>query len=85
MMKQYRIGRVQQPWTNLDPPIRSPHYYENLAAAAASEKTRVVPDLEEAKRNRRNKSIDISSVRTPRYSQYHQCAVSVQRTIHHAI
>lgn len=29
MMKQYRIGRIQTPWTNLDPPIRSLNALEN--------------------------------------------------------
>ena len=30
MMTKHRIGRVQLPWTNLDPPIRHPDYYKNL-------------------------------------------------------
>ena len=79
MMKQYRIGRVHQPWTNLDPPIRSPDYYQNLAAAAAaSAKSCAAPVMQEARHNRRLKSIDISSVRTPRYLRYHRCAVPIQ-------
>ncbi|PVH94451.1 delta 8-(E)-sphingolipid desaturase [Periconia macrospinosa] len=61
MMKQYRIGRVHLPWTNLDPPIRSPDYYENLAAAAKAEKAHVAAVIEEVRHNRRSKSIDISS------------------------
>ena len=55
LMKQYRIGRVQEPWTNLEPPIRSPDFYENLAADKATKA--------EAKASRRSKSVDISSVR----------------------
>ena len=30
MMKKYRIGRVELPWTNLNSPIRHPDYYKNL-------------------------------------------------------
>jgi delta8-fatty-acid desaturase len=31
MMKQYRIGRVQLPWKNLEPPIQSASYRERFA------------------------------------------------------
>ncbi|KAF2126142.1 delta 8-(E)-sphingolipid desaturase [Dothidotthia symphoricarpi CBS 119687] len=37
MMKKHRIGRVQLPWTNLEPPIRSPDFYKNLAAREKKE------------------------------------------------
>jgi hypothetical protein len=29
-MKKHRIGRLELPWTNLEPPIRNPDYYKNL-------------------------------------------------------
>ncbi|KAF2786539.1 fatty acid/sphingolipid desaturase [Melanomma pulvis-pyrius CBS 109.77] len=48
MMKKHRMGRVQEPWTNLNPPIRSPDYYTNLAAEKQG-----VPSAE-ARRSRRN-------------------------------
>lgn len=54
MMKKHRMGRVQEPWTNLNPPIRSPDYYTNLAAEKQG-----VPSAE-ARRSRR--SVDLSSV-----------------------
>jgi delta8-fatty-acid desaturase len=59
MMTKHRIGRVQLPWANLEPPIRSPDYYINLkerkalAAAADSEKSR------------RGRSVDLGSVGPP--------------------
>ena len=30
-MKQFRIGRIHEPWVNLDPPIRSPDFAKTLA------------------------------------------------------
>lgn len=56
MMTKHRIGRVQLPWANLEPPIRSPNYYKNL-----EEKKRVGATLE-AERQRRGKSVDLGSV-----------------------
>ncbi|EMD59432.1 hypothetical protein COCSADRAFT_175963 [Bipolaris sorokiniana ND90Pr] len=55
MMTKHRIGRVQLPWANLEPPIRSPNYYKNL-----EEKKRVGATLE-AERQRRGKSVDLGS------------------------
>ncbi|KAJ4361244.1 hypothetical protein N0V95_002062 [Ascochyta clinopodiicola] len=46
MMKKYRIGRVQEPWTNIEPPIRAakPHSDSDLdkkkAATAADRRSR---------------------------------------------
>lgn len=34
MMKKYRMGRIQQPWTNLDPPIRSANYRDRILQEA---------------------------------------------------
>ncbi|KAF2865135.1 fatty acid desaturase-domain-containing protein [Massariosphaeria phaeospora] len=36
MMKKHRLGRIAEPWTNLEPPIRSPDFYKNLAARKAA-------------------------------------------------
>ncbi|KAL1643244.1 hypothetical protein SLS61_009343 [Didymella pomorum] len=30
LSKHHRIGRLELPWTNLEPPIRNPDYYKNL-------------------------------------------------------
>jgi len=59
MMKKHRMGRVEEPWTNLDPPIRSPDYYKNLAI-----QKQYVPSAE-ARRSKR--SVDLSSVRFPHH------------------
>ncbi|KAF2194458.1 fatty acid/sphingolipid desaturase [Zopfia rhizophila CBS 207.26] len=32
MMKKYRIGRIEEPWTNLEPPIRSHSYRMNMTS-----------------------------------------------------
>lgn len=59
MMTKHRIGRVQLPWANFEPPIRHPDYYKNLeerkrlGAAATTEKSR------------RGRSVDLGSVRLP--------------------
>lgn len=78
MMKQYRIGRVRQAWTNLNPPIRSSDYYENLAAAAVSAKVCAAPVIKEARNNRQSKYMEISSVRIPNICGI--IAVPVQRS-----
>ncbi|KAF2470512.1 delta 8-(E)-sphingolipid desaturase [Lindgomyces ingoldianus] len=31
MMKQHRLGRIQEPWKNLEPPIRSPNYRDQIS------------------------------------------------------
>lgn len=56
MMTKHRIGRVQLPWANLEPPIRSPNYYKNL------EEKKRVGAVPEAERQRRGKSVDLGSV-----------------------
>jgi delta8-fatty-acid desaturase len=56
MMKQYRIGRVQLPWANLDPPIRSPDYYKNLELQKKAKAKANGSD------RRSKKSIDLGSV-----------------------
>lgn len=59
MMTKHRVGRVQLPWANLEPPIRSPDYYKNL-----DEKKRLGAASEIVKQ-RRGKSVDLGSVRLP--------------------
>lgn len=56
-MTKHRIGRVQLPWANLEPPIRSPDYYKNL-----DERKRLGAASETVKQ-RRGKSVDLGSVR----------------------
>ncbi|KAF2031691.1 fatty acid desaturas-like protein [Setomelanomma holmii] len=55
MMKQYRFGRVQLPWANMDPPIRSPDYYINLEMRKKAKAMAVGGD------RRSKKSIDLGS------------------------
>jgi delta8-fatty-acid desaturase len=78
-MKKYRIGRVQEPWTNLEPPIRSPeNFYKNLAlrkekgTTYGSEK-----DWEKLTQNR--ECADSSPVRLLQSDTMHSgaCSVSV--------
>lgn len=63
MMTKYRIGRVQLPWSNLEPPIRREDYYINLEkrkkAAAAKAKGQSVAD-----KSQRTKSVDLGSAAT---------------------
>lgn len=56
MMTKHRIGRVQLPWANLEPPIRSPNYYKNL------EEKKRAGAAPEPERQRRGKSVDLGSV-----------------------
>lgn len=62
-MKQYRIGRIQEPWTNLEPPIRSPDYYENRARLRKTAKADHESNGESKKQRRSRASVDLSSVR----------------------
>lgn len=61
-MKQWRIGRIHQPWTNLDPPIRSPNFYTNLTLRKEEEKGKRLnkENLDRPKRSRT--SVDLSTV-----------------------
>lgn len=56
MMTKHRIGRVQLPWANLEPPIRSPDFYKNLKLG---EKSGIVAHADGAKARR---SVDLGSV-----------------------
>ncbi|RYN48430.1 Delta 8-(E)-sphingolipid desaturase [Alternaria tenuissima] len=55
MMTKHRIGRVQLPWVNLEPPIRSPDYYINL-----KERKRLAA-APESEKSRRGRSVDLGS------------------------
>ncbi|KAF1994572.1 delta 8-(E)-sphingolipid desaturase [Amniculicola lignicola CBS 123094] len=59
MMKKHRMGRIQEPWTNLEPPIRSPDYYINLAARKEAAKA---AKANKAQPRQARKSVDLSSV-----------------------
>jgi delta8-fatty-acid desaturase len=59
MMTKHRIGRVELPWANLPPPIRSEDYYVNLA-----ERKRLAA-APETEKSRRGRSVDLGSVRLP--------------------
>ncbi|KAF2121189.1 fatty acid desaturase-domain-containing protein [Lophiotrema nucula] len=58
MMKKHRFGRVELPWTNLEPPIRSPDFYTNLAV----QKEKQAGEAADGRRSRR--SVDLSSANT---------------------
>ena len=62
-MKQYRIGRIQEPWTNMEPPIRSPDYYEKRARSRSTAKADYNPQDESKKQSSSRASVDLSSVR----------------------
>jgi delta8-fatty-acid desaturase len=62
MMTKHRIGRVQLPWANLEPPIRSENYYKNLA-----ERKRLAA-APESEKSRRGRSVDLGSVGYPTLS-----------------
>lgn len=59
MMTKHRIGRVQLPWANLEPPIRSPDYYKNL------EEKKRLGAATESEKQRRGRSVDLGSVGLP--------------------
>jgi delta8-fatty-acid desaturase len=59
MMTKHRIGRVELPWANLAPPIRSEDYYINLA-----ERKRLAA-APESEKSRRGRSVDLTSVGLP--------------------
>ncbi|ORX92555.1 delta 8-(E)-sphingolipid desaturase [Clohesyomyces aquaticus] len=63
LMKQHRIGRIQEPWTNLEPPIRSPNYHAlfNKAKQAKQSKAAAVAAALAPGAHRMRKSIDIGA------------------------
>lgn len=56
MMTKHRMGRVQLPWANLEPPIRSPNYYKDL------EKRKEAGGRTDGEKSRRGRSVDLGSV-----------------------
>jgi len=65
MMTKHRIGRVDLPWENLEPPIRSPDYYINLEKRKKSPFDTSANHNDAAIKARRGKSIDLGNVRVP--------------------
>lgn len=63
MMTKHRIGRVQLPWSNLEPPIRREDYYLNLDKRnkVATVKAKAQPMGDKAQRA---KSVDLGSAAT---------------------
>jgi delta8-fatty-acid desaturase len=55
MMKKYRIGRVQQPWINMEPPIRA-------KKACAETELDEKKDIKSTHDRRSRRSVDLSSV-----------------------
>lgn len=62
MMTKHRIGRVALPWSNLEPPIRSPNYYINLEKRKRAKKEAGVIQKDTAQQSRRGRSIDLGIV-----------------------
>ncbi|KAI1534111.1 delta 8- E -sphingolipid desaturase, partial [Pyrenophora tritici-repentis] len=58
MMTKHRIGRVQLPWANLEPPIRHPDYYKNLDERKRLERLGAAPATD---KSRRGRSVDLGS------------------------
>lgn len=62
MMTKHRVGRVDLPWANLEPPIRSQDYYPNLAKRKAKKDAAAHAHIESEK-SRRGRSVDLGTVR----------------------
>lgn len=60
-MTKHRIGRVDLPWANLEPPIRSPDYYINLEKRKRNKKDAIASHVE-VQQSKRGRSIDLGSV-----------------------
>lgn len=67
MMKAYRIGKIQQPWTNLEPPIRSSVLQQG---AAADEKNGIkqIGALDEKKDGKPAKTLSADDVARAKYT-----------------
>lgn len=61
MMTKHRIGRVDLPWANLEPPIRSQDYYPNLEKRKAKEEA-TRQSHTDTEKSRRGRSVDLGSV-----------------------
>jgi delta8-fatty-acid desaturase len=61
MMTKHRIGRVDLPWANLEPPIRSPDYYINLEKRNKARKEPIGLGHVDSK-SKRGRSVDLGSV-----------------------
>jgi len=83
MMTKHRIGRVQLPWANMEPPIRHPDYYKNLEERKRLERLGAAAPATE--KSRRGRSVDLGSVRlTPTlFSLQHKSLFAPTRTHTH--
>jgi hypothetical protein len=61
MMTKHRVGRVELPWANLEPPIRSPDYYINLEKRKVKKEAVGLGHIDSEK-SRRGRSVDLGSV-----------------------
>jgi delta8-fatty-acid desaturase len=61
MMTKHRIGRVELPWSNLIPPIRSQDYYPNLEKRKAKKEAGGLVHTD-GEKSRRGRSVDLGSV-----------------------
>ncbi|KAL5116644.1 hypothetical protein ACEQ8H_005393 [Pleosporales sp. CAS-2024a] len=60
MMTKHRIGRVELPWTNLVPPIRSQDYYPNLEKRKLRKES-FGSSHSHGEKSRRGRSVDLGS------------------------
>jgi hypothetical protein len=65
MMTKQRIGRVELPWANLEPPIRLPDYYINLEKRKAKKEAAIKLGHTDSEKSRRGRSVDLGTVRPP--------------------
>jgi hypothetical protein len=82
MMPKHRIGRVDLPWANLEPPIRLPDYYINLEKRKAKKEAAVKLGHTDSEKSRRGRSVDLGTVGLPHIpSILHQfCCMLPNRT-----
>jgi delta8-fatty-acid desaturase len=62
MMTKHRIGRVELPWANLEPPIRLPDYYINLEKRKAKKEAAIGLGHTDNEKSRRGRSVDLGTV-----------------------
>ncbi len=70
MMKKYRIGRVQSPWTNFEPPIRAA---KPTSRSECNEKAA----MKAADDRRSRRSVDLTSVSPPSDTSFANMVLSI--------
>lgn len=60
-MTKHRVGRVQMPWTNFEPPIRHPDYYVHLEKRKQDKKRDALGHAD-GEKSKRGRSVDLGSV-----------------------